>query len=240
MRSSLFKSTSAALFLAFLATSPVAANAGEEAQWSERHSFHVIDQDLRSVLQEFGASLGIPIAVSADVEGRVANLRGTFNAEEFLERISSEQSLSWFFDGDVVHITEARQNRSLVIDFATVDLDRLNDMLDSMGVMNKRFPIREVSNGRVGVLIAPPRYVELVEQTFTLLGETQEAPAPGQPQRRVQILVVRGDGAQLWQGARVKPMELISPEDDAALIPDDKVGDTPDTPETPTPESKPK
>lgn len=189
---------------------------------SDAYAIQVIDQDLRGVLQEFGAGLGIPVTVSAEVDGRVANLRGDFTAQEFLNKIAADQSLAWFFDGDTLHVTEARQNRSLVIDFEIVDPGRLDEMLNNMGVMNTQFPIRQLPGGQMGVLIAPPRYVELVEKAFMVLTNQWQAPATVQRSvARSQILVIRGDGAQLWRGARAMrvPLNAVPELSDAPQVP---------------------
>lgn len=198
---------------------------------NERRMYAILSQDLASVLEEFGLSVGTPIVIDEAVEGRVENLKGAMTPREFLDRLARERALVWYYDGTAIHVTPASANRSVMIDFDQVTPELLEETFASLGLADDRFAIRSTGDGGVGLLTGPPRYVELAESAFSLLEERTlaAAPAPGDPAqppvqvpvaRRSDILIVRGDSAQVWRGRNALGEPAGGPDPSGAAKPE--------------------
>lgn len=172
---------------------------------TEVHRYTILSQDLRAVFEEFGASLDLSVNIDPDIEGQVSNFRSELTVKEFLNRLTSEHGLVWYFDGTTLHITPASNNRSIFVDFRRVTPAMLTETLDTLAVADDRFAVRSTGSQGIGVVTGPPRYIELVEHAFTLL-QTQGAGPQGQsaPPAR-PVMVVRGGSVQLWEGRNTVP-----------------------------------
>jgi type III secretion protein C len=214
----------AALVLAGAGAAPCALAAGLSGE--TRHAFTIVAQPLPELLDAFASNFGVAVAVDRRIEGEVRNLHGTFSAVEFLDAVAERSGIDWYFDGTTVHVSPASGRRSVIVDFGRVSPDALDQALSSLGLVDPRFPVRRSADGRIGVVTAPPRYVELIENAFALL---QGRPAPPEPQpgARVapatRILIVRGDSAQVWAGKNAVPDGEV-PAPDTGEAPDDAAG----------------
>ncbi|MEM8848925.1 MAG: hypothetical protein AAGE03_02710 [Pseudomonadota bacterium] len=187
-----------ALMLASLPAGPVWA-AFDDAR---EHRFTIMSQDLVEVLGEFSAGMGVSLNVDPDVEGYVTNFRHRLTPRGFLDRLAAEQGVVWYFDGDTLHVTPARDNRSIFVDFQRVTPAMLQDTLKTLAVSDDRFDVRMTGPDGIGVITGPPRYIELVEHAFTLLQNQIEEPGGGTAPAKRSVLVVRGGDARVWQGHR--------------------------------------
>lgn len=181
-----------------------------------RVPFAIVDQALPEVLREFGSAIEIPMTVDQRVEGRVTDLSARLTARGFLDRLAADHGIAWYFDGTSIHVTPAAANGSVVIDFGAVPAETLEASLEAMGIADPRFGIRRTGEGGVGVVTGPPRYVDLVEQTFLMLAKREPAGAgPKAPTRR--IVVVRGESVETWSGmTRLEATSMRAPDGAAA------------------------
>ena len=172
---------------------------------TEIHRYTILSQDLRAVLEEFGVSLDLSVNVDPDIEGQVTNFRSALTVEGFLDRLTSEHGLVWYFDGTTLHITPARNNRSIFVDFRRVTPAMLIETLDTLAVADDRFTVRSTGSQGIGVVTGPPRYIELVEHAFTLLQSQEAGPQATDAPPARPVMVVRGGSVQLWEGRNTAP-----------------------------------
>lgn len=192
------------LFVALVTLLPLlgATRGNADINSTERRTFTIMSQSLSGVLAEFGANFGIPISIDDSIRGEVRNMHGDYTPKGFLNALSRENSIDWYYDGTTLHVTPTSAQRSVVVNFAKVSPQELTETLDAIGLADRRFPTRANGDGRIGIITAPPRYVELVENAFALL--EARTPASDGPGRRLSptssILIVRGDSTQVWRG----------------------------------------
>lgn len=212
---------SAAIMVALACNSlSVSANTAPSFESDDRYKYTILSQDIGDVLVEFGSSFGISMNIDGTISGRVSNFQGVLTGEEFLERLASEYGLSWYYDGVSIYVTPASANRSVVVDFKKVPPDVLEATLQELGVSDDRFKLRTTNKNGIGVLTGPPRYIQLVENAFTLLEKRQTGPktlkeAIALSTPRSNILIIRGDSAQVWQGKNAGVLTDLKPKADA-------------------------
>ena len=181
--------------------------------------FAIVDQALPDVLREFGSAAEIPMTVDQRVEGRVTDLSARLSARGFLDRLAADHGLAWYFDGTSIHVTPAAANGSVVIDFGAVPAETLEASLAAMGIADPRYGIRRTGEGGVGVVTGPPRYVDLVEQTFLMLAKREPAGAGPKAATR-RIVVVRGESVETWSGmTRLEATSMEAPGGAATGVP---------------------
>lgn len=176
------------------------------------YHYTVIDQDLTAALQEFGANLNVKVSVSQDVKGRVQGSIPEGTAQAFLDRIAAIYNLDWYYDGNVLYVTSAKENRTQLVVLSPVGYDAFEGALQALQISDSRFPLHTTANRGVVMISGPPRYVALAEQTLAgLLAEEQARPkltlpvpaATHPPPPRSPVLAVfRGSGATFIRDGR--------------------------------------
>ncbi|WP_010202892.1 hypothetical protein, partial [Pseudomonas amygdali] len=114
------------LILLCLLSGVLKAASERQPDWfSEPYAYVLVDQDIRGALTEFGQHLGLIVVFSEKVRG---NARGTVRGEdagEFLTRLCAANQLSWYFDGNVLHIAGADEVATRVFDLQGPRLEEL-------------------------------------------------------------------------------------------------------------------
>ena len=190
------------------------------------YSYTVIDQDLAAALQEFGANLGIKVNVSPEVKGRIQGRIPEGKARAFLDRLTTNYNLEWYFDGSVLYVTSAKENRTQLLVLSPISFDTLKGALDALQISDSRFPVRPSPGQGVVMVSGPPRYVALIEQTLAgLVAEEQAKPrspafagkgaAPG----KVTVLTVfRGASTTILRDGQ--PERVAGPDYESAPQPE--------------------
>ncbi|MEO6921876.1 MAG: type III secretion system outer membrane ring subunit SctC [Collimonas sp.] len=151
------------------------AAAGAGAQplvWKSPRFQYVADhKDLKDVLRDFGASENIMTSISPHVEGSVSG-RFESSPEQFLDKMANTFGFIWYYDGAVLSIAGANEARNATIGLKHSNVAELRRILASLGIADRRFPVRY--DGETGLVIVsgPPRYVELVSDVAHLIDQT--------------------------------------------------------------------
>ena len=161
---------------------------------------------LPDVLQDFAASLQLPIAIAEGVDGTV---NGKFNLTptSFLDLMSSAYSLIWYFDGNGLFVYPARANQSKVIFLRDFGADRVERLLQSLKLGDLRFPLRYDPAEKTLVVSGPPRHLELVDSMVDAI--SQRGREEGRRAVRVFPLRYAAAGDQTIGGAKVAGMVTI-------------------------------
>src|SRR5580698_2560832 len=77
-----------------------------EPEWPpELYDYVVNDQDLRTVLEQFGLNTGLRIALSDAVQGRVRGRLPPAPPQQFLDHLTDMFGLDWYYDGAVIAVS---------------------------------------------------------------------------------------------------------------------------------------
>lgn len=190
-----------ALTLLLLAGGVGTARAEVTPPWFDQpYDYVVINQDLRSTLEAFGRNLGLPMAISNRVKGRAqSNLRAA-SAGEFLDALCGNGGLTWFFDGNMLHVNSEEEIEIRQFEPSGFQLDELQAALDELGVAGKHLSLRSSFHGDGMLISGPPPYMALVQQRIDQL----QSPLVAEPEvvRERGVRVFRGSaGIQVVKGA---------------------------------------
>lgn len=144
------------------------------------YKYLVIDQDVKGVLVEFGRNVGLPVAVSDQVKGRLRGQISTATAAEFLDGLCESYGLVWYFDGTTLHVNAKTEVRTELVSIGRLPPAEATEKLTALGVTDARFPVRTTENTGVVSVSGPPPFLSLARQTLTALAS--------------RLPPVRGDG----------------------------------------------
>ncbi|WP_308917428.1 hypothetical protein [Jannaschia sp. LMIT008] len=154
---------------------------------------------MRDVLRDFGGNFDLPVTTDPGVEGMVLSLRGAFTPSAFLDALATRHGLVWYFDGSSIHVSPAASMRSILVDTSGMDLETMVAGLEELGVWDARYPVVRTEMTDIGMLTGPPRYVDLVENAFSMM--TAEPEEPPTSRTVPGIVVMRGRAVSVWRGA---------------------------------------
>lgn len=172
VRPGLMHLTSSAV-LALLVSAGVQQAGAAVPEWpADPYRYIVVDQDLRTVLEEFGRNTGVRVALSEGVQGRVRGNLPQVPPGEFLEAVAKSYGLDWYFDGAVLHVSTTGEAGTRFIDLRGLSFSHLAAGLGQAGVTDPRFVLREGPSPGTVMVSGPPRYLQLVvEAAAAMAGE---------------------------------------------------------------------
>lgn len=124
------------------------------------------DESLLELLQNFCRNQKIPAKFytelgDIEVNGNFKNIR----PQRFLDRLSEAYGLTWFFDGNMLHIDTQDNMQSLYLNLKTGrSADRLRYLLSTMGLKASNYTIRFLENNNMFYLSGPKQFVENIQE----------------------------------------------------------------------------
>jgi len=184
------------LMMLMITTTTARAQDEQEAanpDWfAKPYAYVLVEQDVRSALEEFGHNLDLIVVMSDKVRGKSrSNVRGE-SAGEFLTLLCDSNGLSWYFDGNILHLTADSETGTRLFKAQGQDLDQLQDYLASLDVYGKQMSVRPGPDGNELFVSGPPAYLAMIQQHV----DHQQRPAPVQQ-------VARERGVRVFRGGVV-------------------------------------
>ena len=140
----------------------------------------IVSQSVQAVLKAFGKNTGVHVSVSPDVSGVVHGNISSKDAEAFLDNVTRQNGLDWYFDGAVLYVTPTGDERSAVVSLRGREFATIASALRQRGLLDGRYGFRP--DGADGVLVSgPPAYVSVVTDAIDSMAPqahpTGQAPA---------------------------------------------------------------
>lgn len=132
------------------------------APWGVKPFTYKADNaQLTDVLQDFAASQQVPVAIDAQVKGRVT---AQFNArpEDFLRAVSKAYALVWYHDGTTLFVYPSSAMQSRLFRLKSGNGARVSELMRSLQVGDIRFPLRFNPGEQTLLAYGPPRHIEIV------------------------------------------------------------------------------
>ena len=126
-------------------------------------------EPVADVLRNFASNYGIPIVLSEFVEGIVNGRFGPLTPVEFLDKMAHINNLIWYFDGNTLYIYNSQEIEKEIISLQYMSAEEFRQTLIDIGIWDNRFYWRAKPAEGIIYLSGPPRYMELVTQTASLL-----------------------------------------------------------------------
>ena len=126
-------------------------------------------ESVADVLRNFASNYGIPIVLSEFVKGVVNGRFGPLSPVEFLDKMAHINNLIWYFDGNTLYIYNSQEIEKKIISLQYMSAEKFRQTLIDVGIWDNRFYWRAKPAEGLIYLSGPPRYMELVTQTASLL-----------------------------------------------------------------------
>lgn len=153
------------------------------------YSYRVVDQDLRTVLEEFGKNLGIRVASSEGVKGRVRGNLQEGSPQFFLDALTKAYGLDWYFDGTVLNISTVSEASTRFLDLHGIPFNRILDGVQRADLTDPRFSMRPGPSESLAMVSGPPRFVQLLSEAITAMA-AQKAPVAAPVQVMAQTVAM--------------------------------------------------
>ena len=172
---------------------PRALVAAEPAWPAAAYDYIVIDQDLRTVLEQFGLNTGLRIALSENVKGRVRGRVQPAPPRQFFDHLTEMFGLDWYYDGAVISVSAKSETQTELVKLSNASFAQLKDALDAAGFLDQRYQLRQGADQSVAIASGPPQYLAMVKKAATILspepGKKPEVPAKN------EVMIIRGSSA---------------------------------------------
>lgn len=147
-----------------VAGSVMPARAAEPNWGAATADYVVVNQDLRSILNEISSHLSLSAFVSDEIKGRVVERINEPTMRELVEKLGRRYGFTWYYDGGKIYFSSLKENSSVIIPIGRANYPDLRRQLNELGLLDARFELRYSAAGRSVFVSGPPRYVELIRQ----------------------------------------------------------------------------
>lgn len=152
----------AAIFLPSL----LMAQEGYPKNWDEPYHFVADEMNLNDALELFGRNHHIGVIVDADIENeKVLETTGTVTSFEYLENLSVDFGLNWYFDGSILRVFLLGDTETRIIPLKTRYADEVIETLVELGVYQPRFPHMTGQHAQALRVTGPREYLDVVALT---------------------------------------------------------------------------
>lgn len=160
---------------------------GPSSAWAEKRFVYRADNKrLGDVLQDFAASQSLPAVVAEDLEG-VVNGNFDVKIDVFLDSMARTYNFLWYHDGSALYFYPGRAMQSRMFRLKGFRRQQVQNLLQSLEIGDKRYPIRYDEAQNTLYVSGPPRHVELVTSAI----ETLDAGLAEAALRSVQVFPLR-------------------------------------------------
>jgi type III secretion protein C len=163
---------------------PTNVNAAEPEWPTESYAYIVVDQDLRTVLEQFGINTGLGVVLSDAVQGRVHGRLPSAPPHQFLNHLTEMFGLDWYYDGVAIAVSAKSEAETETISLKDVSFSEFQRALESAGFIDHRYQLRAGPDKDSVIASGPPQYLVDVKQLAASLSPAAAAPT--------QVMIIRG------------------------------------------------
>lgn len=120
---------------------------------------YVIDQDIKSLINDYARRMGLRAQVSAGVRGRVTGKRIPLDPDSFFRSLIEFSDVDWYIEGDTLNVFGRGETTSRIMELQTIDYETLKRELTSAGLDSGRMQLRLLNNANSVMVTAPPGYL---------------------------------------------------------------------------------
>lgn len=165
--------------------SAAAVQATTPASWKDTgFSINANGMTLRDVLNEFGQTYGVHVAVSVQDKGVLKGRLKADSGTEFLDRLMHAHDFRWFVYSGTLYIVSRNDNLSVRLEVGEDAVQDAKSALIGVGLFDSRFGWGELPDEGIVLINGPREYVNLARDV--LLPETKKQTFKGK-----QVMVFR-------------------------------------------------
>jgi type III secretion protein C len=139
------------------------------------YAYLVPDQDIRTVLKDFGRQLRIPISFGDDIRGRLTGRLPPAEPRSFLDKLCARYGLVWYYDGATVHVANLDDRKTEIISLSAAAPADLSERMGALGLLDERFQLKLTPDRRSAIVSGPASYIAQVRQIMSAVVGQQGA-----------------------------------------------------------------
>ena len=133
----------------------------DASDWlSKQYGYVANNESLRSLLYDFGTTLGIPVIVSTKINVIADDRIPVMSAEDFLAEIHKRFGLVWVHDGTTLYLYDRSEAARETVDFPFARRDAFKAALDDAGIEGVPLNLLFLPAENSLQISGPPRFVE--------------------------------------------------------------------------------
>ena len=152
---------------------------------SKQYGYVANNESLRSLLYDFGTTLGVPVIVSTRINVIADDRIPVMSAEEFLAEIHTRFGLIWTYDGTTLYLYDRSEAVGESLDFPFALRDDFKATLDAAGIRGIPLNLLFLPVGDSLQISGPPRFVEwgreVAKELVARMPDEIVAQAPEEP-----------------------------------------------------------
>jgi type III secretion protein C len=166
-----------------------------EPAWpaSSAYDYVVVDQDLRTVIEQFGLNTGLRVTLSDAVQGRVHGRLPAAPPREFFDHLTEMFGLDWYYDGATIAVSAKSEAQTQLIALKSASFLQLQNAIGAAGFPDPRYHLRSGPDDNVAIASGPPQYLAMVKQVAATLSPAQLSKQS--PPETHNVMVFRGSSA---------------------------------------------
>ena len=143
----------------------------------EQYGYVANQESLRSLLYDFGTTLGVPVIVSTRINVVADDKIPVMSAEDFLAEVHTRFGVVWIFDGTTLYLYDRAEAVEETLDFPFILRDDFKVALDAAGIHGVPLNLLFVPGEDSLQISGPPRFVEWgKEAAAALIARMPEEP----------------------------------------------------------------
>ncbi|MFT6388382.1 MAG: type III secretion protein C [Cellvibrionaceae bacterium] len=127
------------------------------------------------VLNDFATSFGVSLVVSGRIDGICNGWKRADDVIAFLDHISSEHQLHWFYYKNKLYVSPTSDHKTLRIEAAT----GFQNALKGLGLFQEKFGWGELEGDGVVIVSGPSQYVNFINKLSEKENEVKQRAANG-------------------------------------------------------------
>ena len=144
-------------------------------QADQEYPFLGKNQGLRSTLETFGRNVGLAVNLDAEITNdRTVNIEQQMSRQKYIDRLSNEFGLLWFYDGVMLHISSVGSVQTEIMPLQNNDGATVLDVLSQLGIYQDKFVHASDPKRRVFLVSGPTSYVDLVKTAVSAIEEAEK------------------------------------------------------------------
>ena len=133
----------------------------DSSDWlSKQYGYVAKNESLRSLLYDFGTTLGVPVMVSTRINVIADDRIPVMSAEDFLAEIHTRFGLVWVHDGTTLYLYDRSEAARETLDFPFARRDAFRAALDVAGIEGVPLNLLFLPVENSLEISGPPRFVE--------------------------------------------------------------------------------
>ncbi len=135
----------------------------------------IVDQDLRSFLQDFARRYGLRADIASGIRGKLSQVKLPSQPRDLLRELATRYEIEWTFEGDVLKVTSRSEMGTRILPLGNVAFNDWIAELNSAGIDTSRYTPIPMQGSKAAIMTAPVTYLSRAAAILEVLKTGQEA-----------------------------------------------------------------